>query len=789
MFPVSPGIPTAYSCSGQACSVNETAQQDPSLIPVTIRSLPSTQDYRMPWILRPWTNRSVSHLSLQPTRQAGLRRRVPRSDMPLQSPVPTLYGQLAPHQHVKYQSQLGPKSEHSPVVLADTLPSLGISLTCQAVLISGGIGARVDNSCRLLSELRLYHWYCCGKPRQELQNQSVQRSAASRGHSSPSSHLHVHDCSVRSCPVTDPSFSVPLLVWIALHNLRWLHAALGQGFYYQPRLAFCVQDRVLYAAFPLWAQSPMLILPYMSEKPEPRRDSALVPSSATSLEHPSAPDNVHTPLTAAVGSGLGHQQVGTPKIKRTAVLMMIMLAQVRPAIGVIDVNPFLQEAPVLPPAEARPAAPIFSNLRKRSEKRASAELPTTQSSAPCTEADHARSDNCKALTKGTDLPKPLSQVTLMRRPDRLLIWSWNAGGLTSELWQELLLTLESMPQVLRPQIVLIQESHWTEAIAPNFKTDSWTVITSPAVDCKAAALVILLDKQVCSCGTLTYADPLPGRVQHARIETSKWTVDLFNVYQKPHSNQKDHSQPSKELRRHVWQVLRKQLGRIPARHTLIIGRDHNCGLTPSACAGPNPMPDQHLLQKLLEDHQLIQTNSWTRKAGPTYLHHAGHSMIDHLIIRQSQADNLARQAHPIPTKLAAWRQGGRHLPIAGTCRLQTFHSLNRPTTVRKDWDHWTLVQKCQDWWDPQIAQLRHLVRSNLQQVKNVDDLDCMLVTQAKAAFPALQACCLANSCHARWSEGYVASLQRMAETLWREPQISSTSLAQFPTLPEQTKSL
>ena len=62
-----------------------------------------------------------------------------------------------------------------------------------------------------------------------------------------------------------------------------------------------------------------------------------------------------------------------------------------------------------------------------------------------------------------------------------------------------------------PGVVLIQESHWTEAIAPNFKTDSWTVLTSPAVDCKAAGLVMLLDKQVCSSGTLTYADPLPGR--------------------------------------------------------------------------------------------------------------------------------------------------------------------------------------------------------------------------------------------------------------------------------------
>ena len=364
----------------------------------------------------------------------------------------------------------------------------------------------------------------------------------------------------------------------------------------------------------------------------------------------------------------------------------------------------------------------------------------------------------------------------MRRPDRLLIWSWNAGGLTSELWQELLLTLESMPQVLRPQIVLIQESHWTEAIAPNFKTDSWTVLTSPAVDCKAAGLVMLLDKQVCSSGTLTYADPLPGRGQHARLETSKWTVDLFNVYQKPQSNLKDHSQSSKELRRQVWQVLRKQLGRIPTRHTLILGGDHNCGLTPSACAGPKadcgkgrPMPDQHLLQKLLEDHQLIQTNSWTRrKAGPTYLHHAGHSMIDHLIIRQSQADNLARQAHPIPTKLAAWRQGGRHLPIAGTYRLQTFHSLNRPTTERKNWDHWTLVQKCQDWWDPQIAQLRHLVGSNLCQVCNVDDLDRMLVAQATTVFPPVaQPCRLAVWQTPVMRGGLKAMWQAYKE--WRKP--------------------
>ena len=50
---------------------------------------------------------------------------------------------------------------------------------------------------------------------------------------------------------------------------------------------------------------------------------------------------------------------------------LIMLAQVRPALGAVDTNPFLHEALASSPAEARPAVPAFSNIRKRSFKRAS----------------------------------------------------------------------------------------------------------------------------------------------------------------------------------------------------------------------------------------------------------------------------------------------------------------------------------------------------------------------------------------------------------------------------------
>ncbi|CAE7215822.1 Pol, partial [Symbiodinium sp. CCMP2456] len=404
-----------------------------------------------------------------------------------------------------------------------------------------------------------------------------------------------------------------------------------------------------------------------------------------------------------------------------------------------------------PPACPSPSVPLqgstFTDARKRSYKRAlrraalHPEQRTQYRGRPYT-LRQLRS-RYVGVNAEVEVQSRAKLPVLVRRPDRLLVWSWNAGGLTTELWQELLLTLEQMPTMQRPQVVMLQESHWTEALSPKFQTSAWTVLTSPTTDCKAAGLVMLIDQQVHQRGSLTYADPLPGRIQHARVATAHWTVDLLNVYQKPQNAQKGQVQANRELRKKVWQTLRHQLSRVPERHTVILGGDHNCHLRPSVCAGPQAgrghtgsVPDQHLFQKLLEDLRLLQVNSWTRKAGSTYIHPTGSSQIDHLIGRQSQVDNLAKQARPIQVALAAWRQGGKHLPIAGTFRMLNFQSLNRPPGAARSWDHWSLVQKCQAWWDPQVEHLRTLVANNLSQVRTVEDLDRMLVAQACVAFPA-----------------------------------------------------
>ena len=380
------------------------------------------------------------------------------------------------------------------------------------------------------------------------------------------------------------------------------------------------------------------------------------------------------------------------------ILLLLGFLQARLVLGVRETSPTVHVSPACLPPPTSPGVPVFTTARKRSYKRAlrrAAQHPeqrTQYRGRPCT-LRQLRSSYV-GLRAGAEVQPRTKPPVLIRRPDRLLVWSWNAGGITTDLWQELLLTLEQLPVLQRPQVVMLQESHWTEAITPNFHTSAWTVLTSPTTDCKAAGLVMLIDKQVHHRGTLTYADPLPGRIQHARVATAHWTVDLLNVYQKPQSTQKGQAQTSRDLRKQVWQTLRQQLSRLPERHTLILGGDHNCHLRPSACAGPqagsnhsNSMPDQHILQKLLEDLRLLQVNSWTRKAGPTYIHPTGSSQIDHLIGRQSQVDNLAKQACPIKVALAAWRQGGRHLPVAGTFKLLNFQSLNRSAPPARSWDH------------------------------------------------------------------------------------------------------
>ena len=234
------------------------------------------------------------------------------------------------------------------------------------------------------------------------------------------------------------------------------------------------------------------------------------------------------------------------------------------------------------------------------------------------------------------------------------------------------------------QIVCIQESHWGDKVAPSFITAQWSVYTSPSTDNKAAGLVVLIDRRSLPHGEVLTADPKPGRIQHLRLAMCSWTLDLLHVYQKPYNFHPKASQDAKTIRAEVWQELETQIRRIPKRHTLLVLGDYNCPLKSCPTAGTRVCleggkmpPDQGRLQTLVEELGLVHLNSWCKEARGTFVHAKGTSLTDHVLMRAAQTDKRAKQSKPIDLGIAAWRLGGKHLPVFASVAVTTFHSLNQ----------------------------------------------------------------------------------------------------------------
>ena len=397
---------------------------------------------------------------------------------------------------------------------------------------------------------------------------------------------------------------------------------------------------------------------------------------------------------------------------------------------------------------APPSASTYSFARKRSYKRAvrraaqSEGQHTQYRGRVCTLQQLCRS--YRGHRSSLTCSRRSQQHYLQRAQNRLLVLTWNAGGLTQALWQELLLNLEHMHPSERPQVVCVQETHWTAAVAATFSTSDWEIYTSPTTDNKSAGLLTLIDKRLTAQCQVVYADPIPGRLQHIRLLQGSWTADILNIYQKPYNSHPQAIRQAKEIRLGVWEALRKLLHVLPARNTVVLLGDYNCPIKSCAATGVRISPGQHSghmpadqtrLQQLLEDFSLVHLNSWCRGAGATFFHHQGASLIDHILMRGTQLDDRAKQAKPVRLGLAAWRLGNYHLPVKACIPLVRFHSLNRAPPPRRQWDHWGLVQACTNHMDLRVQHLRALVQNSVQTAQDLQQIHDLLMQHAAQAFP------------------------------------------------------
>ena len=397
---------------------------------------------------------------------------------------------------------------------------------------------------------------------------------------------------------------------------------------------------------------------------------------------------------------------------------------------------------------APPSASTYSFARKRSYKRAVRRAAqgegqhTQYRGRVCTLQQLCRS--YRGQRPSLEFSRRSQQHFLQRAQNRLLVLTWNAGGLTQALWQELLLNLEHMHPSERPQVVCVQETHWTAVVAATFRTSDWEIYTSPTTDNKSAGLLTLLDKRLTAQCQVVYADPIPGRLQHIRLLQGGWTADVLNIYQKPYNSHPKAIRQAREIRLEVWEALRKLLHVLAARNMVVLLGDYNCPIKPCAAAGVRISPGQHSghmpadqtrLQQLLEDFSLAHLNSWCRGAGATFFHHQGASLIDHILMRGAQLDDRAKQAKPVRLGLAAWRLGNYHLPVKACIPLVRFHSLNRAPPPRRQWDRWGLVQACTDQMDLRVQHLRALVQTSVQTAQDLQQLHDLLMQHAAQAFP------------------------------------------------------
>ncbi|CAE7539323.1 unnamed protein product [Symbiodinium sp. CCMP2592] len=116
---------------------------------------------------------------------------------------------------------------------------------------------------------------------------------------------------------------------------------------------------------------------------------------------------------------------------------------------------------------------------------------------------------------------------------RLHFMSWNAGGLSSERYQQVALWLRTHGQHLA--ITVIQETHWASDLT--FKImEGWLALASPSQD-RVSGILVLVNLRFFQRDQIQLTSVIEGRLVHLRLEGNP-SLDVVIVYQHLYSSSK-----------------------------------------------------------------------------------------------------------------------------------------------------------------------------------------------------------------------------------------------------------
>ena len=240
------------------------------------------------------------------------------------------------------------------------------------------------------------------------------------------------------------------------------------------------------------------------------------------------------------------------------------------------------------------------------------------------------------LLQGKPRPPQPSAVPLLaehRKGRRLRMMTYNCGGLSSTLYQEILLWLKDESAAGHPiDVVCIQETGWREdfeySTATHHRSDpQWYAIHSggPA----KTGILCLVRSSLLPPDGIRYVALSPGRLLHIRLQFQV-ALDLLCVYQTAW-NPGNLSLPmgSKvealiKQRAKLWHSMEKWLAQTPLHHGTVVLGDMNtplkaetplCGQGIVPCQGC-PHRDQAECQDILRRTGCRALNTWSTPGVP-----------------------------------------------------------------------------------------------------------------------------------------------------------------------------
>ena len=248
---------------------------------------------------------------------------------------------------------------------------------------------------------------------------------------------------------------------------------------------------------------------------------------------------------------------------------------------------------------------------------------------------------------------------------RLEVLSWNCGGLTQLLFEELKLYLRKHAEIM---VVCIQETH--RAFQAEWAAEGWTYVHSASPKAHQGGVLLGFRNGFCDRDSLRWQELHPGRLLHARCFAKNQHMDFICIYQHALPFEKDALQAVMDKRGKLWSQLDTLLRTMPVRSSIVLAGDFNSNLCEAAPyigpsvmhnqAKPQVLEERKWLSGMLAAHQLAALNTWSRKLH-TYKHPSGNSQIDFVMVRASIADQGARKCHPQDPPMAGWRSSGHQM--------------------------------------------------------------------------------------------------------------------------------